>query len=308
MGVSLLGVIGAWAALSGSKKPDADNRASRQEQEQPPPKAANLKGSPKVDNSKGSPKVDNSKGSPKVTPKVENPPPKAATGKEVPVYKFDAAEVMAFQVRQKGGGVLEGKKGTLPKGIAIYTLKDAEAEFEAGKVEGTAAFSMTRRAAGGDTHIAFELERDTANQGMGLKLRAESDHKVRVKYRTDGAAQIGIGVHPTNYKPGGAYKVFGSTGDKWVTVELPFRRTIEPMRLTISAVGASDVQISIATVEVLEILPTMDGNGDRGISWLDLGGPKPLAIWSGPTVDAHDPNRKNNKPISRTGAGGPAAG
>ena len=303
--VTALGVIGAVLAFGGKKKlPEtADDTRSRQEQEQPQPK-----GNPKIENPpKGNPKIENP---PKGNPKVENPPkgnPKVDPGKEVAVYKFDPADVAPFRVRQKGGATMDGKKGTLPKGIAIYTLKDAEAEFEVGKVEGVAAFSITRNSAQGDTHIAFELERDPGNQGMGLKLKPETEYKIRVKYRTNGAAQMGVGVHSLSFK-GGANKVFSSTGDKWVTADLPFRRGNESMRLTIWASGATDVQVAIASVEVIEVIPAVNANGEKVMSWLDLAGQKPFAIWSGLKVDPRAPANHIYKQISRTGAGEPPAG
>jgi hypothetical protein len=307
VGVSLIGVLGAWAALSGSKKTgDTSDSRSREEQERNPNKVDNSKGENPKGTPKTNPKVDNGKGTPKGNPKIETPP-NVVPGNEVLVYRFDPAEVGEFRVRQKGGAVLEGKKGPMPKGIAIYTLKEAEAEFEVGKSESTPIFAITRRAAGGDTHVAFELERETSSQGMGLKLKPDTDYKVRVKYRTDGAAQIGVGVHSLSYK-GGSNKTFGATGGKWSTVDLAFHRAEEPMRLTIWVTGGTDVQVALGSVEVLEVQSAVDANGEKVISWLDLRGQKPFAIRSGLKPDSRDPARYEYSHISKSGSSEPPLG
>src|SRR5207249_6692407 len=116
----------------------------------PPPVQPGPKVDPKVDQ-KVDPKAD-----PKIDPKTNPNPPKVDPGREVLVYKFDPAEVAPFNVRLKGSSVVEGNRGTLPRGVAIYALKsDTEAEYEVGKVGGVSAFTITRHSATTGAQLAF---------------------------------------------------------------------------------------------------------------------------------------------------------
>jgi tRNA A-37 threonylcarbamoyl transferase component Bud32 len=290
--VTALGIFGAWYGLRGKKPPESagtDNRAP----DTPP---VTPKTDPKVD-PKGNPKVD-----PKVNPKVN---PKVEPGMESLAYKFDPAEIAPFRMRLNGGTVLDGKKGTLPHGIATYALKDGEAEFEAGKVDNTPALSITRLSAAGDTHVAFELEREVGAQGMGLKLKDNTEYKVRLRYRANGATQLAVAVHTiVGYKTAG-YNQFPAMADRWATKEVTFTRKEAPLRLTIAVLG-SGAQVAIASVEIFEIVPP--ANGEKSLSRLELDGQKPFVIRSGLTADASDPNQRHYKQISRTGVGEPPAG
>ena len=281
--VVLAGVLAGWATFGGKKPADP------QTAENPPPR----------------PPDDQPKSGPKVEPK-KNPPPDAAKAewpREVTVYRFDPAKVAPFQVRMKGGNVVEGKRGALPAGVAYYALKDGEAEFAAGSIDGADAVSMTRRSAAGDAHYAFELERDAASQGMGLKLKPDTDYRVRVKYRAGGAAQVGVGVHSLGFKDG-ANRVFGPAGGDWTTAELPFRRGADPMRLTVWAAGAAEARVSLALVELVEVVPA-PGAGATLLR-MDVANQKPFVVRSGLTPDPNNPSARNYRLVSKTGAEPPA--
>jgi serine/threonine protein kinase len=287
LGVLVAGALVGWAAFGRGKtpvEPTADNRPRSEQEQNPKP--------PKVE-----PKVEPKK-NPVVTPKVEPP-------REVPVYKFEASELAPFRVWLKGGTVTDGKRGTLPTGLAVYALRpDTEAEFFAGPVDGTAALSITRLGTATGSQVAFELEREPSMQGLGLKLKPDTDHKVRVKYRT-GAGQIEVSVHTIAGFKSAGYKVFGTTGDKWATVELPFRRGVEPLRLAVAALGEPRAPVAIAGVEVVEI-PSRDLVAEKTLFRMDVAGQKPFAVRSGLTPDPNNPNKRDYRLVSQTGAEPPA--
>ena len=251
VGVSILGILIAWFTIGGKKSEDTADNRSRKDMEPT---------QPKIDvTPKSNPKGGSTKGGKKPPPKNDNPP-RVANGKEILVYKFDPAEIRDFRVRQMNGEILEGKKGSLPNGIATYALKDGDAVFEVGKVDGVPALSMTRQGKAGDTHIAFELERDVGNLGMGLDLKNNTEYIVRVRYRASGDAQLAISVHTiVGYKTCG-YNVFPALVDKWTTKEVAVSRKDAPVRLTFATLGSPGVKVSIASVEVLEVVPTVGGN------------------------------------------------
>jgi hypothetical protein len=240
IGVSLLGVLGAWAAV-GSKKPsdqqvDAGNNTQPQQPEQP-------KGQPSKENP---PKKGN-------TPPIV--PPKTPLTKDVLVYQFEATKIAPFKVRLNGGTVLDGKKGNLPRGIGYYALNNGEAEFEVGNVDNTPVISITRTSKAGDTHIAFELERELSAQGMALKLKDNTEYKVRIRYRASGETQISLSVHSiVGYKTAG-YIVFPAVVDQWATRELSVSRKDAPVRCTLAILGSVNVKLAIASVELYEVVP-----------------------------------------------------
>ena len=235
VGVSILGVLGAWALSGGSKKPSTDNH-NPQEPEQPKP-------------------VTPSTNPPKST--TGNPPIKPASTHESIVYQFDPAEIQPFKVRLRGASVADGKRGTLPHGVSIYALKnDTEAEFEAGKIDGVSAFTITRHSATTGAQLAFELEREAAAQGLGLKLKPDAEYRVRVQYRASGAAQLAVSVHTLAYMSlQGGYRQFLATGNQWKTAEVTIRRPSDPLRLVVEAQGPPDNPVSIGPIALFEITP-----------------------------------------------------
>lgn len=270
--VVLAFVVLGWLALGG-KKPDD---AARNE---PPPPAPPPPVSPKP-GPKGDPKGD----------------PPRVPGAEVPVFKFDPATVPEARARVQNGIVTEGKRPALPPGVMAYGLKDADIELTVGPVDGTPALAIRRRGPGGDAHVAFELERETNNQGVGLKLQPGTEYRVKFAYRTDGPAQPTVSAHSLNYKSVGS-QTFPQTGGKWATAELAFTRGPNPLRLTIAALGPPDAQLALGTVELVEV------RGERTRARLNNGELRPFRTHSGLTVDAADPNKKNYKLIAHTGPG-----
>jgi serine/threonine-protein kinase len=284
LGLALAAAVAVFAYLAFGNKPVEKAQTPPAPQPSPavPAPAANPQPAPKP------PKAE--------PPKAE--PPRPAPQEEV-VYRFDAASVAPFRVRLKGGAVLEGKRGALPAGVAVYALKDGEAGFAAAPIDGTAALSITRHAAAGDTHVAFELERDAAAQGVGLNLKPGTDYKLRVRYRSEGGAQLSASVHTLGYK-GGASKTFPAA-PAWTTAELRFTRT-DPMRSTLAALGPVGSSLAVATVEVVEL------RGERVRAQLDLVGQEAFVTRSGMTADPADATKKYYLPISHTGPGALPAG
>jgi serine/threonine-protein kinase len=181
-------------------------------------------------------------------PKVEPPARPERLGPLV--HRFDPADVAPFAMRLKGGTVTDGKRGTFPAGVAVYSLKDGEAEFGSGPVDGTAALSVARY--GGDTHIAFELEREVANQGMGLSLRQGTTYQLRFRHWSDASGQLTVSVHALNYR-GGSSKTYPSTGSQWRAAELTFARGPNPLRVTFAAVGPVGSKIGVGAIELYEV-------------------------------------------------------
>jgi hypothetical protein len=121
-------------------------------------------------------------------------------------------------------------------------------------VDKTPVFTITRRSKVGDTHVAFELEREIAVQGVGLKLKENTEYKIRLRYRATDATPITVSVHTiVGYKPAG-YNNFPSARNAWETKELRITRRDEPLRLTIASLGTG-VQVAIAWLEIVEVAP-----------------------------------------------------
>jgi hypothetical protein len=167
------------------------------------------------------------------------------------VHRFDPAGVAAFTMRLKGGSVTEGTRGTFPAGVAVYSLKDGDAEFASGPVAGTPAISIVR--AGGDTHLAFELEREVANQGMGLSLQSGTTYLLRIRHWSDASGQLTASVHGLNYR-GGTAKTYSPTGSQWRTSELTFARGAQPLRLTLAAAGPPNSKVAVGAVELFPVM------------------------------------------------------
>ena len=207
VGVSLIGVLAAWAISGGSKKHGTEN------QTQNDPGTTNPGVPPP---SSGLPKQNPP---PRVTP--VGVPNKNSSSNEAVIYRFDPAEVAPFRVRLKGSAVEDGKRGVLPRGVTIYALKnDTEAEFEAHKIGDVSAFTITRYSVTPGAQLAFELERDASAAGIGLRLKPDTEYRVRVQYRAGGGAQLAVSIHTLAYMSlQGGYRQFLGTGDQWKTAE-----------------------------------------------------------------------------------------
>jgi eukaryotic-like serine/threonine-protein kinase len=238
VGVSILGVLGAWALSGPSKKQSAENSA--------PPDP----GQQQVANTI----APAAKTSSRANSKANTTPTKVNPGREAVVYKFDPSEIAPFRMRLNGAAVVDGKKGVLPRGIMTYALKEGEAEYEVGMVDNTPVFAITRRSKVGDTHVAFELERETAVQGIGLRLKEHTEYKIRIRYRATDSTPITVSVHTiVGYKPAG-YNNFPTAKNAWETKELTVTRRDEPLRLTVATLGTG-VQVAIASLETVEVVP-----------------------------------------------------
>jgi len=236
VGVSILGVIGAWA-FSGPKKPNTTNQA-QQEPEQP-----------KADQPKPNTPTPN------VTP---NPIPKAGPTKEVSVFKFDPAAMTPFRFKMRGASVVEGQRGNFPRGIApSLKTNEVEAEFVLGPVGGVQALTITRHSTALGAQLACELERETAAGGIGLKFKANVQYKAVVKYRSSGSTQLAVAMHTLSFGslPGG-YRQFASTkSNEWKTAEIAIHHPATPIRLALEVLGPAESSVSIASIEVFEMVP-----------------------------------------------------
>jgi hypothetical protein len=233
VGVSILGVLGAWAAVGGSKKPTVENTAP------PEPEQPNT----------GQP----STGQPKVTPI----PPKAGPTKDVSVYKFDAATLTPFRFRMRGAAMVDGQRGTLPRGIVPTLKNEAEAEFEAGKLNGVPAVTITRHSAALGAQFAFELERDAASNGMGMKLKPNAQYKAVVRYRSPAGTKLAVAMHTLSFGSlAGGYREFTSAkGSGWNTAEVTIHHPATAIRLVVEVFGPAGSSASIASVELFEMVP-----------------------------------------------------
>ena len=198
VGVSILGVLGAWAISGGSKKPTVENNSPDPVQ----PGPAN----PTPSNATPSNATP-----PKVTPNPNPVTPQAGSTKDVSVFKFDPASLGQGRFRMKGASVVEGQRPSFPRGIAPSLKSDADVSFEVGPVDGVAALTITRHSTALGAQMAFEVERETVAGGMGLKLKPNADYKAVVKYRSTGATQIAFAIHTLSYGslPGG-WRQFGA--------------------------------------------------------------------------------------------------
>ncbi|MBA4062141.1 MAG: hypothetical protein C0501_00215 [Isosphaera sp.] len=276
--------VGGWLALRPDPPgPVADNR--------PPPPPDDPK------------PVDPKPKDPVVPPKKVDPPP----GDKV-VYRFDPADLAAFRVTLKGGAVTDGKRGDLPRGVAIYALKpDTEAAFAAGPADGVPALTVTRVGGAPGAQVAFELEREPAAAGLGLALAANHEYLLRVRYRAAAPALLGVSVHTFAYKSAG-YKVFPATGDAWGTAELPFRRGADPVRAAVEVLGGAGAPVALGPVEVVGPTKAAPAPADKVLFRLDLAGRKPFATRLALDPDPKDPGKNVVRAEPRAGDGALPAG
>jgi serine/threonine-protein kinase len=276
VGVAVLLTVGALAAwqLSGSPKP-----------------APIAHGTP-------SPETDPTKhGTPPST--HENPPQQPPRTNGRVIYEWKAAEVPPFRVRLRGGQVLEGQRPLMRPGVAIYALKsDTEAEFFRDTLDGKECFTIIRHSTATGAQIAFELERDVGQGGLGLQMAPSGKYALQIDYRTTG--QVQASVHTIKDYRSAGFRAFASTGTQWVTAELPFTRQAEPLRCAIEAVGSVGVPVAIAAVRVVELEPPPLPREERPLFVMDLRQQQPFRIVCGLR---EDPNNKQRhyREISRQG-------
>jgi serine/threonine protein kinase len=236
--VSIVGVLGAWAVVGGSKKNTAENTAP---QEQEPAKLG--------------PKVD-----PKPNPPVVNPTPVTPKGatRDVSVFKFDPGSLSPFRVRMRGSAVVDGQRGNLPRGISPALLKsETEAEYEIGSVDGVPALTITRHSTALGAQMTFELERESSAGGIGLKLKPDGRYKAVVKYRATGSTQLVVAMNTLSFGGlSGGYRQFGATKpNEWKTAEVSIYHPATAIRLALEVLGPADSSASIASIEVFEVVP-----------------------------------------------------
>jgi serine/threonine protein kinase len=232
-------------------------------------------------------------------PNRENPLPKTPSAKGRVIYEWKAADVPVFRVRMRGGQVLEGQRPALRTGIAIYTLKpDTEAEFTRDTLDGKDCFTIIRHTQALGAQIAFELERDIGQGGLGLQMAPSGKYALQIDYRT--AAQIQASVHTIQGYRSAGFRVFPSTGTQWVTAELPFTRQAEPLRCAIEAAGSVGVPVAIAAVRIVELEPPPLPREERPLFVMDLRNQQPFRIVCGLREDPNN-NQRHYREISRQG-------
>jgi len=237
-------------------------------------------------------------------PTSENPPAQPPLKKGRVMFEWKAAEVPVFRVRMRGGQVLNGERPRLRPGIAIYTLKpDTEAEFFRDTLDGKDCFTIIRHTPALGAQIAFELERDTGQGGLGLQLVPSGKYALQIDYRT--AGQIQASVHTIKSYRSVGFRAFAPTGTQWVTAELPFTHQAEPLRCAIEAAGSVGVPVAIAAVRIIELEPPPLPREERALFVMDLRNQQPFRIVCGLR---EDPNTKQRhyREISRQGV--PPAG
>lgn len=249
VGVSILGVLGAWALSGPSKKQTVENTAPEPGLQQPPP-------NPNANKSNTStPKTNVNTTTNQSPPQVV---PKAGPTKDVSVFKFDPAKLTQTRFKMKGSSVVEGQRANFPHGMSP-TLKNAEveAEFVLGPVDGVPALTITRHSVALGAQLACELERDASAGGMGLRFKGDHQYKAVVKYRSSGATKMAVAMHTLSFGSLlGGYREFGPTkANEWKTAEITILHPATPIRLALEVFGPAESSVSIASIEVFEIVP-----------------------------------------------------
>ena len=241
VGVSILGVLGAWAVVGGSKKPSGDNQAQNVEPQNP--------------------STPNPVQPAPVTPRGTSTT-KAAPTRDVSVYKFDPASLGQKSFRMKGASIAEGQRPNFQRGVGPSLKSDTDATFEFGRVDGVAAMTITRHSTALGCQMAFELEREATAGGMGMKLKPNAIYKAVVRYRAVGSTQMAVAIHTLSYGslPGG-YRQFGATkSNEWKSAEVQVHHPATAVRLVFDVLGPPESSISIASVELFEVVPSPDKN------------------------------------------------
>lgn len=236
-------------------------------------------------------------------PTRENPPspPPLSSGRVI--YEWKAADTAPFRVRLRGGQVLEGQRPRWPAGVAIYALKpDTEAEFARTTIDGKDCLTIIRHSTATGAQIAFELERDEGQGGLGLQLAPSGKYALRIDYRTTG--QIQASVHTIKDYRSAGFRVFPATGTQWITAELPFTRQAEPLRCAIEAAGTVGVPVAIAAVRIVELEPPPQPREERTLFLMDLKQQQPFQIICGLREDRNT-NQRHYREISRQGEAPP---
>ncbi len=239
-------------------------------------------------------------------PTRENPPspPPLSSGRVI--YEWKAADTAPFRVRLRGGQVLEGQRPRWPAGVAIYALKpDTEAEFARTTIDGKDCLTIIRHSTATGAQIAFELERDAGQGGLGLQLAPSGKYALRIDYRTTG--QIQASVHTIKDYRSAGFRVFPATGTQWITAELPFTRQAEPLRCAIEAAGTVGVPVAIAAVRLVELEPPPQPREERTLFLMDLKQQQPFQIICGLREDRNT-NQRHYREISRQGEAPPGWG
>jgi serine/threonine protein kinase len=248
VGVSILGVLGAWALSGPSKKHTAENTARDPGVQQPPANSNANK------SNTSTPKTNTGTTTNEPPPRVV---PKAGPTKDVSVFKFDPASVSPFRVRMRGSAVVDGQRGNLPRGISPALLKsETEAEYEIGSVDGVTALTITRHSTALGAQMTFELERESAAGGIGLKFKPDARYKAVVKYRATGSTQLVVAMNTLSFGGlSGGYRQFGATKPgEWKLAEVSIYHPATAIRLALEVLGPAESSASIASIEVFEVV------------------------------------------------------
>lgn len=233
----------------------------------------------------------------------ENPTPQPPLSSGRVIYEWKAADTAPFRVRLRGGQVLEGQRPRWPAGVTIYALKpDTEAEFARNTVAGKDCLIIIRHSAALGAQIAFELERDVGQGGLGLQLAPSGKYALQIDYRT--TAQIQASVHTIQGYRSAGFRSFPATGTQWVTAELPFTRQAEPLRCAIEAAGTAGVPVAIAAVRLVQLELPFQLREERTLFLMDLRQQRPFQIISGLRQDSTT-NQRLYREISRQGEAPP---
>ncbi|MCS7023118.1 MAG: hypothetical protein NZU63_14975, partial [Gemmataceae bacterium] len=161
------------------------------------------------------------------------------------------------------------------------------------------ALTITRHSQKSDAHIAFELEQEREQGGLGLQLLPSGKYAVQIDYCT--TAQIQVSVHTIKGYRSAAFRVFPATAGRWLTAELPFTRDAEPLRCSIGAVGAVGTPVAIAAVRLVELEPPPGPREERVLFQLDLRQQQPFLLVTGLSQDPQKPDQRQLRIISQHG-------
>lgn len=156
----------------------------------------------------------------------QTPAPRTSVNQSV--YRLDFSQLKPFRVHMKEGSVVDGEKGSLPQGVAVYAQgPGAESEFSVGAPDDRGTFiAMTHLSKSNGTQLACELEKPVSSGGAGVELQPGVDYKLIIECRTDGAARMGVGIHTMiGYKPAADYTLATLVKGDWKPIEVPFSRS-----------------------------------------------------------------------------------
>ncbi len=228
------------------------------------------------------------------------------------VYELKMGELPEFTVRLKAASVVDGKRPSLPRGIAIYALKpDTEATFSRGRIDDRDALTIHRHSATTGAQLALELERDAAANGLEVRLAPAGKYALCVDYR--GSGSVGVSVHTIRGYRSAGYRILPASGNEWKTAELPFTREQEPLRCAIEVLGPAESVLSIAAVRIVELEPppsppalpngpsASPPSSQRLLFRMDLNGREPFRQVVGLQPDPDKPNVKHRHVIHSEG-------